>query len=185
MDEKNNDAKIDAALRQAIEQSVGGESVNPEEPSFAKATEDAAAEKFRRGYSWAAAVFGPVYFWAMGDWLFTILSVLFALTLFPLLLILPFWARNRVWKSHQWGGPIPFIKAQEFWDKMALYFLIFSVIIIVLLFKFVAMPFLNSLMSNTSVTNLNDTVKSYRELLQFKGRRGGVYYFATSSNFSL
>ena len=156
MDEQNNiEAKIDEALKAAIAQSAGETPILPEEE-----------EKFRRSYSWAAAIFGPVYFWAMGDWVFTVLSVLFALTLFPLLFILPFWARNRAWKSRTWADPVSFIRVQELWDKMALYFMILTVVIGIVLFKYVAIPFLQNLMSNFGSTNLNDTVKNYQELLQ-------------------
>lgn len=149
------DVKIDQALNEAIVQNDGGAQLNPDDE-----------DKFRRNYSLAALVFGPVYFAAMNDGFFTALSILFSLTFFPLLFILPFYARNRAWKLHRWSDIGTFIKIQKMWDKFALYFSILSVIVIILAFKFVALPLIQSAMTTLNGAGLNDLKQNYQQLFQ-------------------
>ncbi len=106
-------------------------------------------ERYRRGYSWAALVFGYFYFRSMRDQLFAWLSLIAALSLVlsPVLLLLPFWARRRAWAQRDWLDYNEFATVQKKWDVAALIGL--AVLLFVAYFSYQASSgLMNALLKN-------------------------------------
>jgi|GEM_PF-6423545 len=84
------------------------------------------------GFSWAGLVYGPVYYFAMKDWLFMILSTIASVSVYaiPALIPLAFFARKRAWQKKTWEGEEQFWKVQHQWDKSAIVGGILSIIVL-------------------------------------------------------
>ncbi|MBU6389776.1 hypothetical protein KGQ71_04670 [Patescibacteria group bacterium] len=66
----------------------------------------------------------------MGDTAFALWSVLAALVFFPVLFILPVFARKRAWRKRAWFNFAEFEQVQRKWDIAGIIFLIVSLILL-------------------------------------------------------
>lgn len=106
MDE--TEVNLDNALKEQIAKQFGSLSVVDQ-------------EKFMSQYSFAALVYGPIYFFAMNDWFFAILSLTGSILFFPIIFLLPIFARRRAWANKKWFNLNDFIRLQKVWDKAGIY----------------------------------------------------------------
>jgi len=127
------EARISLILSQNLADSAGVSSTSPETGRF----------------SMAALAYGPIYFWKMGDTVFAILSVIFAISIYlvPGLIVLAFLARRRAWEIGHWKSVVEFNAVQKRWDTTANYMLAVTVLLIVILYK-IAKPLLTSSLGN-------------------------------------
>ena len=114
------------------------------------------------GFSLAAVILGPVYYFAMKDWLFLCLSALCCLILIsiPLLIPLAFMARSRAWKLQTWSSPSEFFSIQKQWDRSALIIGLIGLG----LFYFVSQSIFNSLSSTFGTTDVNQILNQVQAL---------------------
>jgi hypothetical protein len=91
------------------------------------------------GFSWAALLYGPVYYFAMKDWLFVVLSALASLVVVtvPALIPLAFLARKRAWKLKKWDSEEQFWQVQQSWDRSAIVGGVLSIIVLYFLSRYV------------------------------------------------
>lgn len=123
-------------------------------------------EKYLRGYSVAALVFSFFYFRAMQDRLFMWLSIIFSVSLFPLLLVLPFPARQRAWENGNWQSFQEFKTAQQKWDRAGWYGFIVFIIISYLFLRISAGFFQSLLVQNSTSSDPTQQLKDLEQSLQ-------------------
>lgn len=124
-------------------------------------------EKYLCKFSFAAMSFSTIYFWAMGDKQFAMISLVGGAIFPPILFILPFLARARSWKLRQWYDFAEFRKIQKIWDSAAIYGLILLVVIIYLSFQFILLPLFQSLMSSFGQTDISGLMETVNELTNY------------------
>jgi hypothetical protein len=134
MMEQMPDPTIQDALTAAIAQQEG---YSAEEPP----KED--KMRFFEWFSLGALVFGPIYYIAMRDRLLTWLSVLAVALVFPLIVILPFFARRRAWETREWQGFNQYAATQKKWDRAGWWVLAGTLVLAVLLWNMVVSPALD------------------------------------------
>jgi hypothetical protein len=116
------------------------------------------------GFSWAALVYGPFYYWAMGDTLFAIVSAAASLLVYtaPLLIPLAFYARARAWERKEWESREAFWQAQRQWDRTAIIGGVLALIFLYFIYRFV----FSTLASTFGTSNPNDILKQVQETYQ-------------------
>jgi hypothetical protein len=117
-------SEIPASLRKDLNILPAGKSSSlpPEIAAQVRALNGEAAGEEPGGFSWAGLIYGPVYYAAMKDWSFAVISLLASIFFYtiPLLIPLAFFARKRAWQYRDWEGEEQFWQAQRQWDKSAL-----------------------------------------------------------------
>jgi len=124
-------------------------------------------DKYLHHFSFAAMSFSTIYFWAMGDKLFAIISLVGGAIFPPILFILPFLARSRSWRIRQWYDFIEFKKIQKMWDAAAIYGLVLLVLLFYLSYQFFLLPLLQNLMSNFGQTDVNGLMETVNDLTNY------------------
>jgi hypothetical protein len=122
-------------------------------------------EKYSHGFSFAALSFSVIYFYAMGDKLFALISLVGGVFFPPTLFILPFFARARAWRMRKWYDFSEYKKIQKMWDAVGLYGIILLILVFYLSFQFFVMPLFQNLTSSLGTTDLNNVVNNANELL--------------------
>jgi len=122
-------------------------------------------EKYLHGFSFAALSFSAIYFYAMGDKLFALASVVGGVFFPPTLFILPFFARVRAWRMRKWYDFSEYKKIQKMWDAAGLYGIILLVLVFYLSFQFFVIPLFHNLTNSLGTTDLNNVIQNANELL--------------------
>jgi hypothetical protein len=99
----------------------------------------------------------------MKDKVFFWVSIVFGVLFFPVLFILPIYARRRAWKLREWRSFSQFKSVQEKWDRASVYGLI---IFVILIFGAVycEVKILSNFMNSSGLNNLND-IKQLQSLI--------------------
>jgi len=152
---QNSNLELDARINNIIAKEEGYD-----EPELSQ--ED--RERYLKKYSFGALVFSAIYFGYMKDKIFLWLSIVLGIIFFPVLFILPFFARKRAWRMRQWRSFNHFRAVQKKWEKAAVY----GAVIFVAVF-FISLYFetkiLNGFLNSSNINNMND-VKQLQEELQ-------------------
>ncbi|MEI7792537.1 MAG: hypothetical protein WCI57_03590 [Candidatus Berkelbacteria bacterium] len=124
-------------------------------------------EKYLHQFSFAAMSFSTIYFWAMGDKVFAVASLIGGALFPPLLFVLPFFARARAWQMRQWYDFIEFKKIQKMWDAAAIYGLILLILIFYLSFQFFLLPLFQNFTSTLGQTDVNGLMETVNDLTNY------------------
>jgi len=161
LDKKNiQDSEMDQQIQSIL---AHGETENTQ-GNLVLSQED---EKYLHQFSFAAMSFSTIYFWAMGDKLFAIASLIGGVVFPPILFVLPFFSRARAWQMRQWYDFIEFKKIQKMWDAAAIYGLILLVLVFYLSYQFFLLPFFQNLMSNFGQNDINGLMETVNDLTNY------------------
>jgi len=147
-------SKIDKKMSEVIAENEGYQEVE-----LSSQEQEAHLSK----YSFSALVCSAIYFWYMKDKVFFWVSIVFGVLFFPVLFILPIYARRRAWKLREWRSFSQFKSVQEKWDRASVYGLI---IFVILIFGAVycEVKILSNFMNSSGLNNLND-IKQLQSLI--------------------
>ncbi len=117
------------------------------------------------GFSWAALVYGPVYYAAMKDWPFMIFSALASVFVYtiPLLIPLAFFARRRAWHKKTWESEEAFMKTQKQWDKTGIIAGAFSLTLLYFVSQYVYTTFTSTFGTEDPSEILKQVQSQYQE----------------------
>ncbi len=152
-------SEIDKQMNAIIAQNEGYAEV---EPSLEE------QQKYLSRYSFSALVCSAVYFWYMKDKVFFWASVLSSVLFFPILFILPFMARQRAWKTHEWRSFSHFQSVQKKWDRASVYVFIISIFAIFLV-SYYEVRLISSLLNTNGINDINDAKQLQQDLEQTLG----------------
>lgn len=163
---------IDPKLREELNISVAGSEgpkptvdediadIPPELIAKAEAIIGKTTTETPGGFSWAGLVYGPIYYWAMKDSLFGIVSLLACLFLytFPLLIPMAFFARKRAWEHKKWANEDEFWRVQKSWDRSAIVLGVITLIALIFISKYI-LSMLSSAFGTTDPTQILQQLK--------------------------
>ncbi|MCX6808682.1 MAG: hypothetical protein NTW50_03375 [Candidatus Berkelbacteria bacterium] len=143
---------IDRALASEIAKEEGVAEISQEGKS-----------KYLRQFSFGAFVFGPIYFIAMADWPLLAASIVGGI-FFPIIFILPFFARANAWRRRKWISFGHFQQNQKAWDKAGVYSFALLAILYILASYFLIKYIEGLIPSGTDLNTLKDSVKTLQDL---------------------
>lgn len=151
----------DKAIKQRLSEIVA------KEKGYETAMSPFEQEKFLKGFSIGALVYGPVYFALMGDSLLSWISVIGSLFFPPIALVLPFFSRRRAWQKRKWLDFAEFKFVQKKWDMAGIYGFIILILVFYLSIQFVILPLVNSMIpASTTTDSLQQEVNDLQDLMK-------------------